>query len=166
MCSTKRSIRLKNKAAYIYFPLSFLLLNVSIAQEIIDRSETDIIEATIEMIAENAEDEEIDYTTLFDDLNFLYQHPINLNNTTEEELEQMLLLNDIQINSLLEYIEKTGKMIAIYELQAIDGFDLPTISSILPFIKVKGDFKTPKITPKELLRNGKHELFFSLPYGA
>ena len=38
-----------------------------------------IIEQTIENIAENSEDENIDYTTLFDQLNFYYEHPINLN---------------------------------------------------------------------------------------
>jgi len=151
---------LKNKPAYIFILLSFFCLRLTHAQEIKDRGETDIIESTIEMIAENAEDEEIDYTTLFDDLNFLYQHPINLNNTTQEDLKQLLLLNDIQINNLLEYIEKTGKLIAIYELQAIDGFDLASISNILPFVKVRGDFDAPKISPKELIRNGKHEIFF------
>ena len=38
-----------------------------------------IIEQTIENIAENSEDENIDYTTLFDQLNYYYEHPINLN---------------------------------------------------------------------------------------
>jgi len=155
----KRELPLKNKKAYIFLLLSFFILKNTVAQEIPDRSESDIIEATIEMIAENAEDEEIDYTTLFDDLNYLYQHPINLNNTTKDDLEQLILLNDIQINNLLEYIENTGKMIAIYELQVIDGFDLSAISYILPFIKVKGEFDDKQITPGELLRNGKHEVF-------
>ena len=39
-----------------------------------------IIEQSIETIAENNEDEDIDYTTLFDLLSFYYEHPINLNN--------------------------------------------------------------------------------------
>ena len=38
-----------------------------------------IIEQTIENIAENNEDDNIDYTTLFDQLNYYYEHPINLN---------------------------------------------------------------------------------------
>ena len=38
-----------------------------------------VIEQTIENIAENNEDENIDYTTLFDQLNYYYQHPTNLN---------------------------------------------------------------------------------------
>ena len=38
-----------------------------------------ILEQRIENIAENNEDEDIDYTTLFDQLSFYYEHPINLN---------------------------------------------------------------------------------------
>ncbi|MBL4657677.1 MAG: hypothetical protein JKX73_06730, partial [Flavobacteriales bacterium] len=45
-----------------------------------------------------------------------------------------------------------------YELQSVTGFDLQTIGSILPFVKVNRDFETLNITPKEVFSNGKHEL--------
>ena len=38
-----------------------------------------ILEQRIENIAENNEDENLDYTTLFDQLSHYYEHPINLN---------------------------------------------------------------------------------------
>ena len=118
-----------------------------------------LVEAAIEMIAENAEDEEIDYTTLFDDLIFLLNRPINLNNCTKNDLSSLVLLNEIQINNLLAHIEDNGKLITIYELQAIDGFDLKTINNILPFVKVNRDFEALNVNLKEVLKNGKHELF-------
>ena len=118
-----------------------------------------LVEAAIEMIAENAEDEEIDYTTLFDDLIFLLNRPINLNNCTKNDLSSLVLLNEIQINNLLAHIEDNGKLITIYELQAIDGFDLNTINNILPFVKVNRDFEALNVNLKEVLKNGKHELF-------
>jgi len=118
-----------------------------------------LVEAAIEMIAENAEDEEIDYTTLFDDLIFLLNRPINLNNCTKDDLSSLVLLNEIQINNLLAHIEDNGKLITIYELQAIDGFDLKTINNILPFVKVNRDFEALNVNLKEVLKNGKHELF-------
>jgi len=136
-----------------------LLYTQVLAQIDKEQSDAAIIEATIEIIAENAEDEDIDFTTLFDELNFLIGHPINLNNCTGEDLSVLMMLNEIQINSLLSHIEMNGKFIAIYELQSISGFDLQTIANILPFVKVKRDFETMSITPKEVLKNGKHELF-------
>ena len=61
-----------------------------------------IIEQTIENIAENSEDENIDYTTLFDQLNFYYEHPINLNRKEIKfDLEQLMLLDQFQIIPIL-----------------------------------------------------------------
>ena len=150
---------MRNKKRYISGLLCVFLCTHAIAQNGKEQSDASIIEATIEMIAENAEDEDIDYTTLFDELNYLISHPINLNNCTSEDLSGLMLLNEIQINSLLSHIDVNGKLIAIYELQSISGFDLQTIINILPFVRVKRDFETLSITPKEVFKNGKHELF-------
>ena len=69
-----------------------------------------IIEQTIENIAENSEDENIDYTTLFDQLNYYYEHPINLNRKEIKfDLEQLMLLDQFQIKSLINHKEKYGK---------------------------------------------------------
>ena len=63
-----------------------------------------IIEQRIENIAENNEDEDIDYTTLFDQLSFYYEHPINLNNKEIEfDLKQLRLLNQFQIKAVLAH---------------------------------------------------------------
>ena len=63
-----------------------------------------IIEQTIENIAENNEDENIDYTTLFDQLNFYYEHPINLNQKEIKfDLEQLMILDQFQIKSLINH---------------------------------------------------------------
>ena len=63
-----------------------------------------VIEQTIENIAENNEDENIDYTTLFDQLNYYYQHPINLNRREIKfDLEQLMILNQFQIKSIINH---------------------------------------------------------------
>jgi len=131
----------------------------AVAQLDKEQGDAGLVEAAIEMIAENAEDEEIDYTTLFDDLIFLLNRPINLNNCTKDDLSTLPILNEIQINNLLAHIEDNGKLITIYELQSIDGFDLKTINNILPFVKVTRDFEALNVNLKEVLKNGKHELF-------
>ena len=140
----------------IYFHL-FLFISLCYAQDAAGQNE--IIEQTIEVIAEEVEDEEIDYTTLFDELTTLYQNPLNLNVASKEQLEGILLLNEFQINNLLKHIEYNGKLMSIYEMQAIEGFDLNAISRILPFVKVSKDIDAPRISVREMLKDGKHEMF-------
>jgi hypothetical protein len=115
-------------------------------------------EQKIEQIAEDNEDTDIDYTIIFDELLFYIENPINLNCTNREELQSLHLLSDIQINSFLKHIEQNGKLIAIYELQSLKEFDLETIQRILPYVTVNSDLDRPRISFKEMMRNGRHEL--------
>ena len=56
------------------------------------------------------EDEEIDFTTLFDLLSYYYEHPINLNKKDiSYDLEQLRILDQFQINAIVEHIE-TGSL--------------------------------------------------------
>lgn len=119
-----------------------------------------ILEQRIETIAENTENEDIDFTTLFDFLSNVYDHPINLNNAKRwDELRQLKLLNDLQLNALIEHIRVNGKLISIYELQSIKGWNIATVKNILPFVTVKTDFDAPNITFEDVWKNGGHELF-------
>lgn len=128
------------------------------SQEVSDPQKNAIIEKRIEMIAEANEETEIDYTTLFDELSSIFENPIDLNSAKKDQLEQLILLSDIQIRNLHEHIIKNGKLISIYELQAIEGFDLETIQNILPFIKVEDNFLTPHISVRELIKNSSSQL--------
>ena len=48
------------------------------------------------------EDENIDYTTLFDQLNYYYQHPINLNRKEIKfDLEQLMILNFLEMKLMI-----------------------------------------------------------------
>jgi len=116
-----------------------------------------IIEQRIEFIGESLEDSDIDLTTYFDDLFAFYDAPINLNNTTQEELMRLHLLTDLQIVSMLHYLESYGDFVTIYELAAIEEIDRITLEMILPFVTVdpvqKDDFKW-----KNAARYGTHEI--------
>ena len=136
----------------------FLIFCISVltvyGQDAVEQN--DIIEQTIETISEDAEDEGIDYTTLFDELTTLYQNPLNLNTASKEQLEGLLLLDEFQINSLLEHIENNGKLMTIYELQTVDGFDENAISKILSFVKVSRDIDATRLSAEGILKAGKH----------
>src|SRR5262249_18409346 len=95
-----------------------------------------------------------DYDAYIDELENFKEHPINLNKATSEELDDFPLLDAQQISNLLEYISKNGKLISIYELQAVSGFDLPVINRILPYVMVDADVKEVKVPVKQLLSKG------------
>ncbi|MBL7113770.1 MAG: helix-hairpin-helix domain-containing protein [Bacteroidales bacterium] len=92
-----------------------------------------LVEDLIENIAREAEGE-IDFTAFFQDLINYYEQPLNLNTATIEELERLHLLNDFQILSLLDYIEKNGELLSINELPLVYGFDTQFAITLQPFV--------------------------------
>lgn len=140
------------------FALCLLTFPLSAQDTIIPKTDANDVQQQLENIAETTENEEADYTNLLDLLNQFKEHPINLNNTDKEELRQLPGLNDIQINNLLRHIKKTGKLITIYELQGIEGFDLQTIQQILPYVKVADNFTSSHFSMKEMFRSGQHAI--------
>ncbi|GAB3530455.1 helix-hairpin-helix domain-containing protein [Pontibacter brevis] len=89
-----------------------------------------------ELFAEQ-DDETVNYEDFYETLFQYYQRPIDLNHTTPEELASLYLLSRPQIASFFQYIEQNGKLLSIYELQAIPDFDLLTIYQLLPFVRVQ-----------------------------
>ncbi len=108
-------------------------------------NKNDIIEKMIETIAENS-DESLDYTTLLENFNELYENPINLNTANKQELERLFYLSEYQIQNLLEYRKNNGLIYSIYELRLLDGFNYSTLQDIIPFVSVE-------ITKKEISPN-------------
>lgn len=140
--------------------MAFNLSLLTFAQDTIIKTDDSDVQQKLENIAENSTDEEADYTNLVEVLIYANQNPINLNKTNKEELQALGILNDIQINHLLSHIEKNGKLITIYELQGINGFDLQTIQKLLPYVKVTDNFATAHFGAKEMFKDGQHTLLF------
>lgn len=133
-----------------------LCVSLSFGQE----QKNDIIQQRVEFISEQLEDEEIDLTGLFENLVYFYDHPVNLNSCSNEDLEELGgLLTDIQINNLLNHRATFGKLISIYELQSLKYWDLATIFNVLPFVKVTDRLDQPSLGLQELLKQGKSELY-------
>jgi len=127
---------------------------------VIPKTDDSQIQQQLENIAENSENEEDDYTNLLDALMYYKDHPLNLNKVQKEDLQQLQLLSDIEINNLFKHIEKNGKLITIYELQGIAGFDLQTIQKILPYVRVNDNFSSSHYSLKEMFKNGQHMVMF------
>eukprot|EP01132_Coremiostelium_polycephalum_P002991 gene2991-3734_t len=93
----------------------------------------------------------IDYEWLMDQLWEFYQHPIDLNHASSDELKQLHILSSSQIANLLEHIARNGALVSKYELQTISGFDQETISCLLPFVDIKEIYPAliPEGTPDQ-----------------
>jgi len=144
--------KLKHSVASLVFCVTFF----SFGQEDIEKSQ--IIQQRIEYLAESLGSEDIVLTQITEDLDYYYEHPINLNQSSTEDLEALNLLNDIQINALTLYKKKFGKLISIYEIQAIPYWDLETIDLILPFIRVDDKFDQLHVGLKEIFKRGQTEI--------
>ena len=112
----------------------------------------------IEEIASETEDEER-IEALYTDLSYLVEHPFELNTVTEEQLKRLPFLSDLQIQKLLDYRSRYGKMLTLYELKNVETFDLETISLLIPFVYI-GEIVVDKspITVKNLLKRSSNNL--------
>ncbi|HRG37059.1 MAG TPA: hypothetical protein PK289_00870 [Bacteroidia bacterium] len=114
----------------------------------------------LEDIVQQTQQEEPDYSALIELLAYYHKHPINLNHTTKEELQNLNLLSDLQINQLFSHIENNGKLMHLLELQTIDGFDQNVIHSLLPYIYVNDSFNTIHFHKKDSWKEVEQTLTF------
>ncbi len=82
------------------------------------------------------QDEGINYEDAYEALYLYFANPLNLNTATRAELASLYILSDNQINNFFKHRAKNGDLLSIYELQAIEDFDLETIAKLLPFVTV------------------------------
>ena len=137
-----------------------LLLSVHSALAQTEDLKNSLIEQRIEDIAASLDEgQELDYTNLFEDLAFYYEHPLNLNNASIDELRELYMLTDVQIANLERHIERYGPLRSLFELQAVDDFDLNTIRIITPFITVKPTLQLSAFSLKEFFDDATHDLF-------
>ena len=124
------------------------------------QEKNDIIQQRIEFISEQVESEGLDLTDVIEQLNFLYDNPINLNSAKMEDLQELGLLTDIQISDLLLHRRLFGKFISIYEIQGLQYWDMNTIRLVLPFVRVDDKLDQLHVGLKEAFQQGKFEAYF------
>ena len=97
---------------------------------------TTTTEQQLENITENSEDQETEDDSYLQQLNQLMRNPVNINSVDENFLRDLRMLSPMQIMNFLKYRDLLGKLVNLYELQAIPGWDLATIQKIRPYITV------------------------------
>jgi hypothetical protein len=136
----------------ISFILSFLK---AFAQELPLRTEEQL-----ENLAGLSEDASQEDDQWLQQLEYFRRNKLNLNTATSEDFQQLHLLTDLQVSNYINYRELLGKLLSIYELQAVPSWDLNTIRKILPFSYVG----PPTSVKNNLLSRlkGEHGLLFRL----
>lgn len=120
------------------FILLLILCKAILAQELPPNTQQQL-----ENLAEANEEELQEDDQLFQQLEYFRKHPLNLNTASKDELKALRFVTDLQIDHLVRYRNLFGKLINIYELQAVPTWDLTTIRKIVPYATA-GDAVTVK----------------------
>ncbi len=84
------------------------------------------------------QDQDIDYESIYEVLFQLYQNPIDINQADSEILQATYLLKPYQIDAILNYREKLGSFLSLYELQAVPELELDDVIRLRPFFQIGG----------------------------
>lgn len=137
------------KIIYLIF-LFFFFLSITYAQTY---HLEDILEDIYNQLSEDGEAPEFIQEELIE----IAQNPINLNQTTANELSRLHFLSDEQIDAILLY-QYLHPFQEIYELQLIDCLKDYEIRNLLPFVYV-GQIKEEKnMYFREVFHYAKHEI--------
>lgn len=83
------------------------------------------------------------------------KHPLDINQAGADELNALHLLSALQVEQLLSYRRLLGKLLSLYELQAVPGWDIATIRRLLPFVMI-GDGTTLPENLRAHWKDGDH----------
>ncbi len=88
----------------------------------------------------------------------LARTPLDLNRAARGQLEELFVLNDFQIESLLAYRRDFGPLFSYDELQYIDGFDKRLADILRPFLTVIYSENLKTITLHGFLNDSRRDL--------
>ncbi|SOE20844.1 Helix-hairpin-helix motif-containing protein [Spirosomataceae bacterium TFI 002] len=113
------------------------------AQEV-PRPEIELDEFIQKLAATQQDD--VNYEDLYESLLQFYLNPLDINKASAAELRNLNILSEIQVNNLLSHIQNSGRLVSLYELQGIEGFDSNTIQNLVPFIIVGDNIQSEDVT--------------------
>jgi DNA uptake protein ComE-like DNA-binding protein len=141
--------------AVLVFTILLLAAEKNVAQ--VAEPITPNTEQQLEHITENNADVETEDDAYLQQMQDFLRNPVELNAAGEAELNQLRILTPLQVQHLLTYRKQVGKLVDIYELQAVPGWDIGTIQKLRPFVSVSNHIPVTT-TLKQRLKNGEHSL--------
>jgi hypothetical protein len=111
----------------------------------------------VEDLGEGREQEEFDDDAHWQQLAYFLKHPLDLNHASAEELLSLELLSSLQVEQFMKYRQFLGKLVHLYELQAVPLWDISTIQKLLPYITIS-EAEPPMKNLFSRFRNGEFQL--------
>lgn len=96
-----------------------------------------------------------------EDLYEIYQHPIELNGATVQQLQQLPFLTTVQILAIVDYVKRNNPILSLGELMYIRELDYPTRMRLMLFCYVdaaEANRSQQDVHLRDLIRYSKHEL--------
>lgn len=114
-------------------------------------------EQQLENITENNEDLETEDDSYQQQMMQYLKEPIELNTADANELNQLRILTPMQVQNFILYRKLAGKLLDVYELQAVPGWDISIIQKIRPYISVSMQVSAIDAV-KQRLKKGDHSV--------
>lgn len=96
------------------------------------------LDSLIEILTEHNDEENLPVQWL-EELQYLAENPLNINQADEEDLLRIPFLNEVTVKNLLEYRKRTGTIYSVYELASVEGIGRDLAERLSWFISVEGD---------------------------
>jgi len=122
----------------IFFLFVFFTMHTMLFAQVTELPVTST-EQQLENITENNEDAETEDDSYLQEMVQFLRNPVNLNAADASLLKELKMLSAIQVDNLISYRQFFGKLVSIYELQAIPGWDVQTIKRVRPYITVTNE---------------------------
>ena len=139
--------------------LLFIIVGIAAFLHTIQAQETDW-RVLVEQMAEEEEPRAGAIENLYEELLYLENNPMDLNNVRRDQLERFPLLSLEEVNSLIDFLEKNRPLYTVYELRNVPRLDHRTVELILPFFRVGETVETQaqaRVRPADILKWGQHE---------
>lgn len=117
--------------------------------------DAELNEQQLEELSESDE-AEIEDEYALQQLHILKKNPVNIN-SGDISPDELPMLSALQVQNLLAYRQLLGDLISVYELQAVPGFSIELIKSLLPYITI-ADKENAIKSMRQRFRNGEHHM--------
>lgn len=138
-----------------------VFITIFITLQHVNAQEDYAVDKWVEYLEEMASltDNQSSVETLHAELSYLSEHPLDINRVGVGDLLKLPFLDETQANEIVQYREKSGRFLSVYELKHISSLDFETISLIVPFIAVK-DYSVDKVplSVNNVFRHSRNEL--------
>ena len=137
--------------------LFFALLSLQTGL-LFSQNDENLYDQTLEFMEELLIDEEKenDSEAITENLNYLLENKVNLNNSDINDLLRLPFISEREVHAIVRHRREFGEILSFYELKNIPELDMQTIELMLPFITIDS---IPVFSLKNIFRYNKSQFF-------